>query len=118
MQLRLEMPFVAKAMRHGTVAQWHVGEGSVIDFGSDLCDVLITEMDHRQTTVPVSYRVRIRASEPGILRAINAVEGSLVAIGDLLGVVSTDPSEPVDAEPAVGALAMRVVANDASEEDD
>ena len=80
MKLRLEMPFIAKQIRSGSVACWHLGEGDQFGFGTDLCDVLITEVGtfdkaHSDRLVPVDvrYHVRIRSSEPGILRSILAM---------------------------------------------
>jgi hypothetical protein len=111
MNLRLEMPFVTKQVRSGSVESWHLREGDHIDFGADLCDLLIAQVHkldtaHPERMVPrrVSYRVRIRASESGVLRSIRATEGSEVRVGDLLAVVSTDPGESIDLLPDTPAL--------------
>jgi pyruvate/2-oxoglutarate dehydrogenase complex dihydrolipoamide acyltransferase (E2) component len=118
MKLRLEMPFVAKQIRSGSVACWHLGEGDQFGFGTDLCDVLITEVDtfdkaHSDRLVPVDvrYHVRIRSSEPGILRSILSTVGSDVVVGDLLAMVSTNPGEVTDELSPVGAPTLRVVAD-------
>jgi pyruvate/2-oxoglutarate dehydrogenase complex dihydrolipoamide acyltransferase (E2) component len=125
MKLRLEMPFVAKQIRSGSVACWHLGEGDQFGFGTDLCDLVIDHVDtirraHPERIVPkrVSHSVRIRASESGILRSILATEGRAVSVGELLGVVSTDPAEPVDGPPPVDAPALRVVADPILPEED
>jgi hypothetical protein len=123
-QLRLEMPYVAKMIRRATLLRWHVGEGSPIAFGTDLCDVHITEVDwirrnpDRVEPMGVDYQVRITSSEPCFLRVVHTAEGAEVAIGDLLGVASTDPSEPVDTVPPTGVPAVRVVADDVPTEED
>jgi hypothetical protein len=99
------------------MAAWHVREGDHFGFGTDLCDVLITEVERQRGLigprhpVPVRYRVRIRSSEAGILGSILIAEGRDVSVGDLLAVVSTDPAEPTDRLPPVGAPALRVVAD-------
>jgi hypothetical protein len=100
------------------VACWHLGEGDRFGFGTDLCDLLITEVEsfdkaHSDRLVPVDvrYHVRIRASEPGTLRSILATAGSDVVVGDPLAMVSTDPGEVTDELPSVGAPALRVVAD-------
>jgi pyruvate/2-oxoglutarate dehydrogenase complex dihydrolipoamide acyltransferase (E2) component len=111
------MPFVAKQVRSCSMAAWHVGEGDHFDFGTDLCDVLITEVEGKKDTigphypVPARYRVRIRSSEAGILGSILIAEGRDVSVGDLLAVVSTDQAEPTDRLPPVGAPALRVIAD-------
>jgi pyruvate/2-oxoglutarate dehydrogenase complex dihydrolipoamide acyltransferase (E2) component len=117
LQLRLEMPFVAKQVRSCSLAAWHVREGDHFGFGTDLCDVLITEVEGQKGTigpqhpVPARYRVRIRSSEAGVLASILIAEGGDVSVGDLLAMVSTDPAEPTDRLPPVGAPALRVVAD-------
>jgi pyruvate/2-oxoglutarate dehydrogenase complex dihydrolipoamide acyltransferase (E2) component len=111
------MPFVDRIVRSCSIAAWHVREGDHFGFGTDLCDMLITEVEGRSGTIApaepiaVRYRVRIRSSEPGILGAILVAEGSDVSVGDLLAVVSTDPAELTDDPPPVGAPALRVVAD-------
>ena len=98
------------------MSAWHVREGEQFGFGTDLCDVLITEVEDQpgttgpQHAMPVGYRVRITTSEGGILRSIRVAEGSEVSVGDLLAVVSTDAAEPTDELPPEGAPALRVVA--------
>jgi hypothetical protein len=97
---------------------WHVREGDHFGFGTDLCDVLITEVERVRgaqsdplVAAPVRYRVRIRSWEAGILGSILIAEGREVSVGDLLAVVSTDPAEPTDRLPPVDAPALRVVAD-------
>jgi pyruvate/2-oxoglutarate dehydrogenase complex dihydrolipoamide acyltransferase (E2) component len=127
-KLRLEMPFVDKSVHRGAVYRWHISEGDPIHFGTDVCDLLITEIKRLRRSVSgdeiasqsVMFLVRITASEPATLRVIQAKEGSSISVGDLLAIVSTEPAEPIGEGPPLGAPLLRVVAErvDAAEVDD
>jgi len=126
MILRLAMPFVHTSVEWGSVERWHVSAGDPIRFGTDVCDLVITEIKKlsrsaagdKITSQRVMFRVRITASEPAILRQIQADRGSPVNIGDLLALVSTEPDELLELSPASPLL--RVVADrlDADDNDD
>jgi len=110
-KLRFEMPFIGRQVGWATVARWHATENDAFGFGTDLCDVLITEIKverpDQNPTAPVRFHVRITAAESGVLRSIHATEGCRVEVGDLLGVVATDPAE-LDGPLPDDALALRV----------
>jgi pyruvate/2-oxoglutarate dehydrogenase complex dihydrolipoamide acyltransferase (E2) component len=126
MQLRLEFPSLPTPVSGALVARWHVSEGDRVEFGDDLVDLTITEIEHlsrprrrgnlrraesdRRVGRRVQFDVRLTASEPGVLRHVTAAPETAVAVGDVLAILSTDPHEPVDRASA-GAAAFRVVAN-------
>jgi pyruvate/2-oxoglutarate dehydrogenase complex dihydrolipoamide acyltransferase (E2) component len=111
------MPFVDKTVERGSVHRWHVGEGDPINFGTDVCDLLITEVKRLKRSERgdevaiqrVRFLVRITAAEPATLRLIRAERGSDVSVGDLLAIVSTEPAEPVGEVPPDGP-SLRVAA--------
>jgi pyruvate/2-oxoglutarate dehydrogenase complex dihydrolipoamide acyltransferase (E2) component len=117
-KLRLEMPFIGRHVRWARVARWHASENDTFGFGTDLCDVLITEFStHADPNGSARFCVRITAAESGVLQSIHAAEGFRVEIGDLLGVVATDPAE-LDGPLPDDALALRVVTDEIDEEAD
>jgi hypothetical protein len=128
--LRLEMPKFAKRVEKGTVRKWHVGEGAAIAYGDDLLDIQVTKVtelvrlrehqhlrdsaerdDRFKTRRPRQVmNLRVTAAESGVLARIYAPEGTAVAVGDLLAVV-TDLDIDVDADPPPdGSPTLRVVA--------
>lgn len=132
--LRMEMPLIDPASRSGTLVIWEKEEGDPIEFGDEVCRVALDEFAYLTRTERASLLSRDRhsrvrkyvktqegrwlvnfvlvASDRGVLRKIFKKSGDDLAIGDLLGVVSTEPSDG-DADP--DALAnlpvMRLVAN-------
>jgi hypothetical protein len=122
------MPFVDKSIDRGAVYRWHIGEGDPIDFGTDVCDLLITEVKRLKRSQDgdevmsqrVRFLIRITASEAATLRVIEAETGSDISVGDLLAIVSTEPAEPIGEVPPAGAPLLRVVAErvDTAEVDD
>lgn len=133
MILRLQVPFLETFSEEGSVVKWHVKEGDELQFGDPICDIALSQwMALRKTKRAVSlikitgksqgnvkhnFEKRegrgvlvmgVVASEAGYLRDVRAPEGKTVSVGDLLALVTTDPTEPVRDD--LEASAMRVVA--------
>jgi len=131
--LRLVVPFLETFSDGGSVAKWHVEEGSQVDFGDPICDIALSEwIALRKTKRAVNLVkfketsgakvrhnfekrkgrgvlvMRIVASDSGYVRAIQAPAGTRVSVGDLLALVTTDPAEAIIE--AAEAPLMRVVA--------
>lgn len=134
MNLRIEMPLIDPASRSGTLVMWEKAEGDSIEFGDELCRVALDEFAyltrterasllsrHRRTKVRSNVKTRegrwlvnfvLVASDRGVLRRIFKQSGDDLAIGDLLGVVSTEPHDPeADPDSLADLPVMRVVAN-------
>jgi pyruvate/2-oxoglutarate dehydrogenase complex dihydrolipoamide acyltransferase (E2) component len=134
MILLLQVPFLETFSHGGTITRWHVAEGDLLEFGDAICEVALSEWmalrktkralnlvrirDHGQTKVKHNFELRkgrgvlvmrIVASESCYVRRLDADVGKRVKVGDLLGLVSTEPDDLMPADPS-GAPTMRVVA--------
>ncbi len=98
------MPKWGLSMKEGTLAKWHVTEGTEIKPGDEIMDV---ETDKIANVV--------EAADGGLLRRRVGAEGEVYPVQALLGVLA--PSEVSDAEvdAYVGAFEMPVVEEDAEE---
>ncbi len=68
MILRVTVPTTDSALRSGFVATWHKAEGDRIEFGEDLCDIVIDafarlERTHRATLLGSTPKFRRRRSK-------------------------------------------------------
>lgn len=132
MILRLEVPFLETFSNKGQVTQWHVQPGDKVDFGDPICDIALSEWRALRKTKRAINIVKVRdenskiqhefenrsgrgvlnlrvvASESAFIRQIEIATGTKAGVGDLLGLVSTDPDEPIVNNPE--APTMRVVA--------
>lgn len=132
MILRLEVPFLETFSNTGQVTQWHVRAGDKVDFGDPICDIALSEWRALRKTKRAVNIVKVRdenskvrhefetrsgrgvlnlrviASESAFIRQIDIPAGRKAGVGNLLGLVSTDPDEPIVNNPE--APTMRVVA--------
>lgn len=134
MILVLQVPFLETFSHGGTITRWFAGEGDHLEFGDPICDVALSEWmalrktkralnlvrikDKGQKKVKHNFELRqgrgvmvmrIVASESSYLRRRDADVGRGVKVGDPLGVVSTEPDDPIPADLS-GSPGMRVVA--------
>jgi len=109
MYLKLVLPEFSKEVRSGTIARWHVVEGARVDFGADLFDLRVTERFKMARPGAANSVIHMGSSEPKLVRrttdvlfrVVSADVGTLVSVlsplggsvdmGDIVGVVSTDP---------------------------
>lgn len=139
MLFKLVMPSLDRLMAGGVVSKWHKAEGEHVDYGDDLVDVNFelkmsgiagsveetirfvkddrTFRDKVRGNVMVDRAMllvaRITSSDMGVLRRIEAREGSYGAVGSLLAVLATEDDASSDRrdEDLQGAVEFRVVAN-------
>lgn len=122
MLLKLVIAQFDRAAQGGTITKWHKREGEWVNYGDDLLDIAILEMKQlkqraasarRILDEPVAeqasagetfssnrwdWPVRITSSDIGILRKIEAKEGSQWEVGDRLAILTTEEDEPIDAD--------------------
>jgi hypothetical protein len=138
MILRIEVPYLETAVRRGLIFNWDKGENEQVEYGERLCSIAVDEklslrrdkranvlarvpgLGDRAASLNRYVRRKPRglilfelvASEPAVLRYILAQEGQRIETGEIVGIATTDPGEPVDrsAPPPDGAPSMRVVA--------
>lgn len=136
MLLALKVPFIEHAVEGGTIAQWYKAEGEWVDYGDDLFDLRVEAMKvlgrsnrpevlsnltedriRERTIVHTSHRrvllVRVTSSDMGLLRRIEAPAESYRAVGERVGIVTTEPDEDIDVDAEILAKAseFRVIAN-------
>lgn len=130
MHLKLVLPDFSKEIRSGTMARWHVEEGDPVAFGGDLFDLLVTERvkmarpgdpravlqaeasDPRFVTRATEVYFRVVSADLGVLREVRVEAGTPVAVGDVVGIVSTDPEADGPAPSSVDGLPeVRVAVN-------
>lgn len=137
MLLRLVIPRFDRSVQRGSVAKWHKAEGEWVSYGDDLLDLKVEEIKimkrssaaaavlHDQhlpqdtySSGQLDWLVRVTSSDVGVLRRIDAAEGSRWEIGDRLAVLTTDADEPIDRSARAGAEVsnFRVVVNDVQNE--
>jgi pyruvate/2-oxoglutarate dehydrogenase complex dihydrolipoamide acyltransferase (E2) component len=129
MLLDLRLPQFERGVETVRVVQWLIEPGSAFEPGDDV--VVIDTEPRLKLDVPrnakllsnlasvtpatgtrkVNIRVRLRltAVERGTLRRVALPEGALCNVGDILGLVSTDPAEALDGQ---ALRNIRVVVNE------
>ncbi len=116
MLLILIMPSDDRAVLECSVHRWLKAEGDALDYGDDICEVkvekrrMVSMTYHpsqviKQIASPKSTavnrwtdgntRIRITASDTGILRKIRLKSGERVAAGDVMAILSTDENDPL-----------------------
>jgi pyruvate/2-oxoglutarate dehydrogenase complex dihydrolipoamide acyltransferase (E2) component len=114
----LRLPLFERGVDTVRVVQWLVDPGTAFEPGDDVV-VIDTEprikldvprnakvLSNLASVTPatgtrkVNIRVRLRltAVEHGTLRTVTLPEGALCNVGDVLGLVSTDPAEALDSQ--------------------
>lgn len=139
MLFKLVTPRIDRSMIGGVVEKWHKNVGDPISYGDDLLDIrvelmmdspqgsleqkigLITDaekLSDKDSARPMGERTivlvaRVTSSDVGVLRRIEAPEGSYREIGSLLAILSSDESEPVGGpgRDLAGASEFRMVVN-------
>ncbi len=125
---RLEMPFIDRASKRGSVLRWHKIVGDRVEFGDEILDIKIKVM-HKETKPSVLTRItsrfrgkevdifhkleyrRVIAVDAGELRTVETEAGTDVQIGSLLGILTSSKEEEVDRGRLDEALTFRVVTN-------
>lgn len=140
MLFRLTMPPINRMVRTGTITRWLKSEGERVEYGDDLFEARV-EIERRrfvystvaarirrltqtaplrakdfmpaQSTHGPAFHVRITASDTGVLQRIYTREAATVAVGDLLALLTSESTEPLDETPqaVTRASAFRVVTN-------
>jgi hypothetical protein len=140
----------------GTVLRWHKSEGEQVDYGDDVCDLVMNEyrapkgllevekergqlsnepakladlmarlLEGERPVMPTmsadsfvalkgpEFVLRLTACDRGTVRRIEAPAGAAAKAGDVLAVLTTDPTEPLgeSAETASGSTLFRFVEN-------
>jgi TusA-related sulfurtransferase len=128
MILELRLPFFERGVNAVRVVAWLKDVGERVEPGEDLVVVdteprvkldiprsakKLARLESTKSTtgtrqVNVRIRLRVTAVEPVIVRKLIGTPGAICPVGELLGIVSTAPSEPLDVSPQ---RHMRVVVN-------
>lgn len=131
MILKLEMPYFDRQVNRGSIIKWHKTEGDFIQYGDELFDIKVEEITKlkrvkegqartvdivKGTLTGLEFTIRVISSDMGFLRKIEAQEGDVREIGDVVAAVSTSQDEDVDTNAIANAPAFRVIANVAEED--
>lgn len=134
MILRLELPFVDPAVDSVRLESWNVDEKDWVGYGDEICVVLVEERlrlerpsardlaagphggsragDDLMKRGNLDGRFRIVASDQAYMRQRTAVEGEVVRVGALMGILCDDPSKPLGSvETVVEGTIFRAVAD-------
>jgi hypothetical protein len=137
--LRLEMPGTVPTLRGGKLMSWQKQLGDRIAFGDELVTVAMDDFavlrrtaratllagrrgsrlrsDLESRSERVAVNVIVTASESGTLSEKSKQVGDFVAVGDLLGMVETDPDDLThNLVPNGSVPVMRVISNVANDE--
>lgn len=99
MLLAIELPRFHELMTTGVVTAVHTAPGTALAPGTPLIDVRVDLSEAAaQDCPPVSW-FRLVCREHGVLRALTAAEGSELAPGARIGLVTTTPDEASTGEP-------------------
>lgn len=130
MVVRIELPRITAAIDAGTIVAWHKKVSDSIEYGDDLCDVVVHEVtrlrrrlkataslkggsrrrDKYRKRTNVVIRFRVVALDGGTLLTIDAPEGSTVKEGTLLATMrSGGPDLKVEPNPDTSSYAARVL---------
>ena len=133
MLFKLVMPRADKTVRKGFVARWLKSEGDPVNYGEDLLEVVVDDirmlkrfgkpgriLSSKLKIRKASYsrrnaeiRMRITASDMGVMRKIYAGEGDGWEPGDTVALLTTNGDEAVEARESqlAEAAEFRVVVN-------
>ncbi len=100
MKLSIEFPPISPAIEAGTVAKWHKAVGDEVSYGDDLFDIAIEEVTRMRRSLSarvrkpskakyrklsdVSVMYRVTSMDSGRLTNIEALEGTAIAVGDVV----------------------------------
>ena len=100
MKLSIEFPPISPAIEAGTVAKWHKAVGDEISYGDDLFDIAVEEVTRMRRSLSarvrkpskakyrklsdVSVMYRVTSMDSGRLTNIEALEGTPIAVGDVV----------------------------------
>src|SRR5438034_11572234 len=98
--VEITLPAMGESVTEGTVLEWRKQVGDPVEAGEPIVDVSTDKVD-----------AEVPAPASGVLTAINVQPDETVAVGAVLGEISTDGAAPVAAEapPDQGAELVDVV---------
>ncbi len=99
MLLAIELPCFHELMTTGVVTAVHVAPGTVLVPGTPLVDVRVDLSQAAALDCPPVSWFRLVCREHGVLRALVVSEGSELAPGTRIGLVTTTPDEAPTGEP-------------------
>jgi pyruvate dehydrogenase E2 component (dihydrolipoamide acetyltransferase) len=100
----LTMPKWGMAMDEGTVTDWHIEEGAVVEEGAEVLDVESTKIANG-----------IEAKQAGVLRRRIAAVGDTLPVGGLLGVVAEASVSDAAIDEFVGGFEVETPDDDGAE---
>lgn len=100
MILALNMPRAGAQMTHGTVHRLVAKPGDELRPGTPLLEVRVDLEAEKAQDCPPLFFFRVLCTERGVLRALSATPGALLAVGAPLGVVTSTAAEPAEGAPA------------------
>lgn len=118
MLFKLVIPQTNRQIQGGSIIKWHKAEGEWVDFGDDLFDYRVDEINLLRKVKKENIRkwevsLRVTSSDMGVLHKIHAAEGTYRNVGEVVAVLAmsedelvSDPDLDLDQAPV-----FRVVAN-------
>ena len=100
----LTMPKWGMSMDEGTVTDWHIEEGAVVEEGAEILDVESTKIANG-----------IEAKQAGVLRRRIAAVGDTLPVGGLLGVVAEASVSDAAIDEFVGGFKVETPKDDGAE---
>jgi len=118
MVIKLVIPQTNRQIKGGSITRWHKAEGDWVNFGDDLFDYSVDEINmlrniKEDRVKKWALSMRVTSSDVGFLHKIHAEEGSYRDVGEVVAVLTIEDSQPVQADDRALAEAplFRVVAN-------